>query len=87
VNNKFFITGGSNINDVMNGFNMMGIHKYSDKAFILDTLSGVIEQKPRMSVKRQAHGMCLVGNSVYCCAGLDGYQILKSCERFNLDEN
>ena len=28
--------------------------------------------------------MCLVGDYVYCCAGLDGRQILKTCERFNL---
>ena len=28
--------------------------------------------------------MSLVGNFVYCCAGLDGYSILTSCERFDL---
>lgn len=31
--------------------------------------------------------MCLVGQYVYCCAGLDGYSILKSCERFDLNED
>lgn len=38
-----------------------------------------------MSTKRQAHGMVLVKNHVYCCGGLDGsYEILKTCERFDL---
>jgi hypothetical protein len=37
-----------------------------------------------MNYMRQAHGMLLVGGYIYCCAGLDGYGILTSCERFCL---
>ena len=62
----------------------IGQCKYSNKAFILDTKTCVLTQKPRMKEMRQAHGMCLIGQYVYCCAGLDGYNILKSCERFDL---
>jgi hypothetical protein len=28
--------------------------------------------------------MVMVGNFVYCCAGLDGYTIIATCERFDL---
>jgi hypothetical protein len=28
--------------------------------------------------------MQLVGNFIYCCAGLNGYNILNQCERFDL---
>ena len=38
-----------------------------------------------MHYKRQAHGMVLINDFVYCCAGLDGsYDILNQCEKFNL---
>jgi hypothetical protein len=29
--------------------------------------------------------MQIVGNFIYCCGGLDGYAILSTCERFNLE--
>jgi hypothetical protein len=38
-----------------------------------------------MIYKRQAHGMLLVNNYVYCCGGLTGTMILDSCERYNIE--
>ena len=64
----------------------MRLHKYSKKAFIVDSKEGLVRVLPEMQFKRQAHGMIQIGNFVYCCAGLDGgWDILNSCERFNLD--
>ena len=40
-----------------------------------------------MQKKRQAHGMIKVKDYVYCCAGLDGYNILDCCERYNIKTN
>ena len=39
-----------------------------------------------MNEPRQAHGLLLINNYVYSCAGLDqGFIVLSSCERFNLE--
>lgn len=59
--------------------------RYSNKVFIIDTETGHVQKMAKMSTKRQAHGMVLVKNHVYCCGGLDGtYEILQTCERFDL---
>lgn len=63
----------------------MRSHRYSKKAFIIDIKTAEVERLPDMHINRQAHGMVKVGDYVYCCAGLDGgYDILGTCERFNL---
>ena len=38
-----------------------------------------------MNYKRQAHGLCKIGNFIYACGGIDSEQsILDSCERYDL---
>jgi len=37
-----------------------------------------------MHIERQAHGMVLLHNFVYCCGGHNS-DILNSCERYNLE--
>jgi hypothetical protein len=85
--NKFFLTGGSSSpdSDLANNLqHYIGQAIYSRKAFIIDTGTGIVQEKPPMHYKRQAHGMVMVGNFVYCCAGLDGFSIISSCERYDL---
>ena len=77
---KFFIAGGSH--QVVHAFHP----NYSNKAFILDTQSGLLSTLPNMTEKRQAHGMLLINNYVYCCGGLNGHEILKTCERFDISK-
>jgi hypothetical protein len=83
--NKFFVTGGSWQDDSLPIPVHMRSHRYSKKAFIIDINTAEVERLPDMHVSRQAHGMVKVGDYVYCCAGLDGgYEILSTCERYNL---
>lgn len=78
------MTGGSNeINNRALPFYMRRQY-YSKAAHIIDTQTGKVERLADMSIPRQAHGMVLVNEFVYCCAGLDGHKILDSCERYSL---
>lgn len=41
-----------------------------------------------MHTRRQAHGLCRIGDYVYACGGLASNQaIVKSCERYDLRKN
>ena len=82
--NKFFVTGGSWQDDSLQIPIHMRQHKYSQKAFMIDIETGHVEFLPDMSSPRQAHGMSMVNDYVYCCAGLAGYDILDTCERYSL---
>lgn len=75
---KFFVTGGS---QEVHGHYL----KYSNKAAIVDTKTGLVTPLPDMSENRQAQGICFLNGFVYCCGGITGYEILASCERFNLN--
>lgn len=38
-----------------------------------------------MITKRQAHGLCRLGNYVYACGGINSaWGLIDSCERYNL---
>jgi hypothetical protein len=52
--NKFFVTGGSSTMENMDPWmqQQMGQQKYSNKAFVIDTGTGVVTEKPNMHFKR-----------------------------------
>ena len=74
--NKIMVTGGSWQLEDENLPPHIRPLSYSKKVFIIDTMTGIVERKPDMAKKRQAHGMVLVKNYVYCCGGLSGWDIL-----------
>ena len=57
---------------------------FSKKVFIVDTSLGWVKRLPSMKYARQAHGMIVVDNFIYCCGGLNNnYTVLANCERFD----
>ena len=75
---KFFICGGSSKDDQNHIL-------FSNKAYIIDVLSGEVTKLPDMIKQRQAHGVCRIGQYIYCCGGLNqGWCALNHCERYDL---
>lgn len=84
--NQFLISGGSCEITLPNMPRHVRAQIFSKKTFIVDTSLGWVKRLPSMKYARQAHGMLVVDNYIYCCAGLhNSYTVLANCERFNLD--
>ena len=64
--NKFLLCGGSN-EDKSNDW-LPSV--YSKKTFKIDVISGAMIRKADMNSKRQAHGLCKIGQYIYACGGL-----------------
>ena len=81
---KFFLCGGSN-EDKSNGW-LPSV--YSKKTFKIDVVSGAMIRLADMNSKRQAHGLCKIGQYIYACGGLQSCEVaLKSCERYDINKN
>jgi len=80
----YFACGGSQTNKV---YRFMP-PTFSNKAFKIDIENGALKRLPDMKRQRQAHGMCRIGNYVYCCGGHSANGgLLKTSERYDLARN
>ena len=61
-----------------------GRYPSSASAYLIDSVSGAVEQQQNMRVRRCEHGMAVFQNNVYVFGGLDSPKYLKSCEKFSL---
>ena len=79
-NSQFFVCGGSSKTERQ-------LSVFSKKACVIDVSDGQVTRLADMIKSRQAHGLCRVGNFVYCCGGLNqGWNSLDHCERFDLNK-